>query len=707
MPVTLSFSAPPSGAVFDAGTQAPVTVDARLRDGGLFAVTIPLTSSFGTNTTRTSGVGAPLGLPTTAGRHTLSAGWMGGPDASVEIFTAACQRTCQPWEACRPTTDGGVCESLQLTLSWLSPDAGTPFNASFQARLSVTSARGPVPTSLSAIPVFGQTADFQGEGFVANLTGGPPTYAGSLPLFAQDQPKRFIAGWPDGGPIATLQVERDTTPPVVALRLVGPPGTNRDPVDPVWKKNETALVEVYVDQGLPPGATNLSVVDSGVAVASGSGCLCTSFPEPCTCWAVPLLDAAEFPLMTSWRGDSAILRATGITDRAGNVAPPSELPIAVSRHLWTQTLMGGSPFTSLAVAENGLVVVANGNDVVAVRSDGGIEWTWSTPGGYAITSGPVLSATQAFVTIFSNPTSSLRRISLATGLETATLCESTDQDRFSGPLVLARTPTGVDLPVSFRKQSFVAGAGNCPSTDVGISSAPLTLSTSTTNTGDTLIAASFPGQGNHQFTFDGVDFTSGGSFGQASAFSFFASGLVGFSTPGRPGTSSLETPLTPATRTTASAGGRPLATSATVLFIDPLLSACPYTSSGFAPACAPWSPLGFSRTPTDAALGSRAPVILDQYNGSGLIEAFSDGGVTFIPTPFDPVAMALDVARTPTGAKACSARFGRAYVLENFRLSAYLTDAKGLDQSASWARPRHDNANSGSELRPLTPWSCP
>lgn len=121
--LSLSFTSPPNGAVYDAGVTLPVEVSARLRDGGAFAVTVPLSSNAGAPATIAAGVPLNLTLPV-AGTWRFTAGWDGGPGATVSVQTLSCVASCQPWQLCAPSLDGGACQSLNLSLSWTSPDAG-------------------------------------------------------------------------------------------------------------------------------------------------------------------------------------------------------------------------------------------------------------------------------------------------------------------------------------------------------------------------------------------------------------------------------------------------------------------------------------------------------------------------------------------------------------------------------------------------------
>lgn len=704
MNVTLSFAAPPSLGVYDAGASVPVQVNARLGDGGAYVVMVPLTSSFGTNTTVTSGVASSLSIPTVAGQHRLTAGWDGGPFESVSVVGTSCVASCQPWQTCRATIDGGACDSLNLTLTWTSPDAGLPFNtASVPARLSVTRS-GPVPASLTSVPLFGPL------GPASPLSGGSGVFTGSLPMAAPEGNKTFIAGWPDGGPTASVTIERDTVAPGVVLTVLRRDDFGLPDPDPrsgaIWKKNETAIVRAVVDGGRAVTVADLNIVDSGVIIAPAPSTSCGCSSGTCSCFQVPLLSANEGLVRPSVV--AALIRAAPISDQAGNLSEPVVGEILVSRFLWSRQPPGTAP--KLALSESGLLLVnswfGNASTLQAIAPDGGTLWSWSSPSGSV--SRPVVGSSLVYVTVQeSDGTSSIKAVSLATGTLSTTLCEANVDSPFREPIALATTITGTEIPLAFRKGVIVAATGSCPSSEQFDAFAFGGIATQREGGGE--LGAYFIGStALRKLVFSGFGFEDGG-VGAANADDLWmAPGVVGWSANGASilnvaSATQLSAPFS-MVGTQASARA-PLIGSDAAWFIRASgIERCGFdTSFIFNPNCVV-SPFPFVATPQESVktvggfITGRDPGLFEANEVGGISYSYGQAGTELL----------VDVPRGPTGAKACGAALGIAYMVDTTgAVVATLVNAQGLDGTAFWPRARHDNANSSNFNRSLAPWSCP
>lgn len=687
--LSLSFVSPPNGAVYDAGITLPVEVSARLRDGGAFAVSVPLSSNASAPATIAAGVPANVTLPV-AGAWSFTAGWDGGPSASVSVQTLSCVATCQPWQLCAPSLDGGSCPSLNLSLTWTSPDAGLAFNsASVPARLSVTRSGGPVPPGLTSIPLSGPT------GALAPLTGSAGTFTGTLPMAAPEGNKTFVAGWP-GGPTASLTITRDTVPPEVVLLPLTRPASWPDPWsrDPdAWKKNETALVSVVVDGGPPVTVADLSVVDSGVTISqvAPTACGCSG----CQCFEVPLARAAEFASPRGLLRFNVLLTVRSISDSAGNQSPAVSGELPVTRFLWQQPFGG----TGLALAENGTLLVSSATELRAVDRDGGTMWTWSPiAGSLHSTRPPVVGAASVYVTVYDGSSeSSILRLSLATGAVTQTTCTSAEGVDFEPPLVLATTSIGAEVPLARRKGRILAGTATCPTADyqgsVGGAAAELDVS------GNISLYMVLSGLV-RKTSFDGLSFADAGLAGSPAEDVFLIPGSLGTRTSGtislEPNDFSASPSQVPGTNIAAVA-----ANDAVYVALGSAIRRCEYDSMRQFSSCTTFASFSaglprMMKTPTSVWTAFSA--------GAG--ESLPDGGgqeVGFTSL----IDFTIDAPRLPSGTKACGQDFGRIYLLNASSIEAWLTDSQGLDSTAPWPHSAHDPANSRNLNRSTAPWSCP
>lgn len=711
IPLTVSIVAPQDQSTYDAGTSVGVQVNALLRDGGLFAISIPVNSTFGTNTTRTSGTSAPLTLPSTAGVHRIAAGWDGGPGASVQVSTLSCIASCQPWQQCRATTDGGACDSLNLTLTWNSPDAGLAFNtATVPARLTVSRA-GPIPGSLTSVPVFGQAGTAQsGSSPLSPLTGSNGTYTGALPLFSPDAVnKTFVAGWPDGGPTATLVIERDTTPPVVTLAPVPRPLTfpDPDPGEPErWKRHETALVQVVVTGGRTALATDLFVPDAGVTFsASAANCGCAG-NLACRCFDFPLSRAPVVDIASGRPAARFAIRS--IADAVGNPSTVVESSVDVTRFFWSRTV-GSSGNTGLAVSPEGTAIITGaGRSIRAFEPDGGLLWNTTLAGGSVFFSAPTIGSTDVFVSVRSPGSSRIQKLSLATGLQSGALCEQDVPEVFRA-VTLGQGSLSGEFPFAIRDPVLVAAVGSCPENKVEAGATEVVARLSA-NQIELFSGGSI---GVHKATFDGFSLSDAGVITTNPRTLFLAGSRVGW----RGSTGVIET---------ASADGSlagPLISAPEISLVPPVVSgstmfassnafgeflACPFSNAtGVFGACAAGSsPFGATLSPIVGANG-----FILEIAGTEVRQRTTAGGVVGVPFSLyeapTPGSVALVPLRNPNGTKRCGEGVGLLYVRLSTELVAYIVDIEGLDGTAPWPMSRHDPANTGFLNRSLAPWSCP
>ncbi|MBL8922343.1 MAG: hypothetical protein JNJ54_26060 [Myxococcaceae bacterium] len=688
--LSLAFVSPPNGAVYDAGITVPVEVSARLRDGGSFAVAIPLSTNASAPATIAAGVASNVTLPV-AGTWSFTAGWDGGPSASVSVQTISCVAACQPWQFCTPSLDGGSCPSLNLSLTWTSPDAGLAFNsASVPARLSVTRSGGPVPPGLTSIPLSGPT------GPLPPLTGAAGVFTGSLPMAAPEGSKTFVAGWPAGGPTASVAIERDTVPPGVILLPLTRPASWPDPYsrDPgAWKMNETALLAVVVDAGPPVTVADLSVVDSGVTITqvAPAACGCSG----CQCFQVPLRHAAELPARSGSRS-AAFVTVRPIADSAGNQSPALTDELPVTRFLWERAFGGNG----LGLAENGTLIVQSSNEVRAVAPDGGTLWLWSAGANSLTVRPPVVGAGSVYVTDYDgSQESSIRRLSLATGSVLATTCTADYQRPFDTPLALATSSIGAEVPIGRRKDRVFAGTASCPELGLDVGTG-LSAAVELGLTGEISVymASGGPPQ---KFTFDGFSFSDAGiAQGPAAAQVFLLSGTLGT-------LSNVTLVLQPnhlggPTSFGGLGGTMAVAGNDSIHLASGVLYRCDYDATPAISGCVAYGP---SLNPSSRAIKSSSGVWVPVLGGAAEIRP--DGGVFGVPFSAQLNDFTVDVPRLPSGAKACGQDFGTVYLLGANSTEAWLIDSQGLDGTAPWPNTAHDPANSRNLSRSTAPWSCP
>jgi hypothetical protein len=327
-----------------------------------------------------------------------------------------------------------------------------------------------------------------------------------------------------------------------------------------------------------------------------------------------------------------------------------------------------------------------------------------------------------YVGVFESSTqsSSIKRISLSTGGTTGTLCEDTLNEPFIEPLVLANTAIGADLPIGYRKGSLVIATGSGCQTNTQFENGNIVRMVTRPGAAGT-VEVFFSGTSGantlRKFMFDGLEIADGGVVtGHASRGMFLDGTQVGFVSSGgvatSPASGSLINPVS---------GGSPgvnfdVAVGANSVLISNFdLQSCSYTATtGTFGTCSTPAPGFPSAGPVLGAQG-KAVVGLNSggFNPTRVLEVTTTNSQT--PVEAVPItAVLIDPIRSPTGAKVCGTGLGVGYFKAlltsgagSYFLTAILLDSEGLDGTAPWPRPKHDNANSANIGRPLTPWVCP
>jgi hypothetical protein len=569
---------------------------------------------------------------------------------------------------------------------------------------------GPIPGSLTSVPVFGQAGAAQsGSSPLSPLIGSNGTYTGALPLFAPDAVnKTFVAGWPDGGPTATLVIERDTTPPVVTLGPVPRPLTFPDP-DPAgptrWKRHETALVQVVVTGGRAALATDLFVPDAGVTLsASAADCGCAA-NAACRCFDLPLsrapiVDLGVAPLV-------ARVAVRPIADAIGNASAIVESSVGVTRFFWSRPV-STSGNLGLAVSPDGVIITTvSGGSVEAYEPDGGLRWAVRVGPTATFFSSPTVGTSDVYLSVREPGSSRIQKLSLATGADTGGLCDQPSTVPFR-EIALGQSLIGTDVPIAIRNPFITAAIGACPegkadpsATEVYARLVSGQLDLFSAGTG--LI---------HKAVFDGFSVLDGGVLTTGTGLLFLADSRVGWASPSNIETASSSGPLGPPTTSTMGEGSVvPPVVSGSTLFGTASTGqflACPYArTTGVFGTCALANPQGSTNQSyiigaqgllleiADTQVRIRTPAGVVVSSPLTLPEAPLLGTVALVPI------------RNPNGSKRCGEGVGLLYVRLSSQLVAYIVDIEGLDGTAPWPMYRHDPANSGFLDRSLAPWSCP
>lgn len=679
----------------------------------------------------TGGGGGGGGLGGGNGGGGATGGGAGGGAAG--FCEAAVEVSCQPWEECAPTVDGGRCESGGFMLRWVSPDAGAVFKVDVvSAALEVVRPDGGLVVGVG-VPVVELGGD-AGQEFT--LDAG--RYRGTLTLAPPDGEKTFVAGWPDGGgaaPWASLTILRDTTAPEVVVDVEARPAGwgDADPSAPgAWKKDEAAVVRVVVDGGRPaaPGDFITSWNGTVTQLTCDGGCI------GCQCFAVDLTDAPLAGL-----AGTVPVAVRGIVDLAGNEAAQEVRQIQVTRRKWARQFAlasSSSPLQPIAISQDGTILAAVSEAPAttprlhALAQDGGLVWTALNAG--ALTAGPTVSRTGLWVAANIAAASQLRRISLVDQMLSAGDCLSVTGE-FGAELALGFTDAGVEVPFGVRSQEIQAPVG------VACRSMPLSTYPSsvagrpalvTRNVGgaiETFIASDLASrlwkarlEGTsispvgvidlpattqpRGLFFDGAQRAGGGGGGVVSGGAMFtvraadaldAGTLASFSAPN---------------------SSAPVLASTALFFGTTTGDVVRLTYDAATGALAGGATLPSSQ---GESFQGRTPLL----GASGLLYVVGDSGQLMVVQAASMTAewggslataltsvsqLAIDVHRGAGGVKECN-KPGVLFVMtrsgSTATLHAVLVDSKGLQADAPWPKYQRDNGNTGNIDVPLAPWTCP
>ena len=390
----LTVTQPVDGATYDAGTDVAVLASLALPDGGPWptAVRIPATPTWGAPSMLPAGMAVTIPGPQAAGTGAVVVGWGGeGPaqqTRQLNFVSCVAQASCQPYQACVATVDGGRCETFPMAVSWVSPTGNGlergPVNPGFNAVVRVDADAGvmlpgTVPLVLEDGGVLGPMTLTTGVGV------RPAQYSVNVTLNGPEGTKVLVAGWADAGVSALVAAQRvffDTTAPVVSLvTRARDGGTVADSVAPEsWVKDEVAYVALTVT-GATRGAQASDVQPMGFignpVVSPGN---CGACAGSCVCVAVDLKDAP----LDGLRGTVPVTVASFV-DAVGNASAVQMASFAVTRVKWAANVsqVGGT------VARAAIALDASGNlylgtddslpgtsgRVVSLFPDGGVRWT--------------------------------------------------------------------------------------------------------------------------------------------------------------------------------------------------------------------------------------------------------------------------------------------------------------------------------------------
>lgn len=383
----LTVLAPTNGLELATGSNLALKVAMLQFDGGTWTTRIPYSVSATIGGLLIPDMDATVTPPPGPQRLALTFGWRTATDGGLFETRAVNMTDCsavsqfEPWQECVPTVDGGEVRSAGYTVSWASPMQNAAFNGNtVSAEVRIARAGGPV--SLVSVPV----SNVDGGRF--DGTGG--VFAGVLPMAAPEGLKTFVAGWPDGGPSATLTIERDTISPTVSLAAMSrPSATIADPfATGSWVKDEVAYVSLTVQGAVrPPAVSDVVGMGFNANADAGTGNCGTCVAPDCICVAV---DLANAPL-AGLRGDAGFSVPAGtFIDRAGNQSAEATTQMGVTRLKWLRLLARptGSLFVAAPVldTQGNLYVGASNNtdnlgSVVSLHPlDGGIRWQNSSLG---------------------------------------------------------------------------------------------------------------------------------------------------------------------------------------------------------------------------------------------------------------------------------------------------------------------------------------
>jgi hypothetical protein len=300
---------------------------------------------------------------------------------------------------------------------------------------------------------------------------------------ADDGARGLYAGW-DGGPYITGTFKVTATPPTIALVPETAPARAPNQTDgdgnPRWKKSEVAPVKVTSNRDLLAAPVPADFSNASVATSTR----CTSCAAPrCYCFEVDLApEAFTQAAPGTLYGAVQVSLNKPLVDALGNSGNAAQAAVDITRFKWSQvvaTLSASSP-TAIALSSSGLVLagasVGVTSALTALSPDGGIAWQKSYS-SEAITAGPLIGTTGAFVAVNNGTQGQLRRLSLADGTTfTPDRCLAANLT-YQGDMALA-SPGAGEFPVAVASDGTITGATNtahCTSTSLGSTSATSTL----------------------------------------------------------------------------------------------------------------------------------------------------------------------------------------------------------------------------------------
>lgn len=726
----VELTAPADGDVYPASTTVTVAARFVLPDAGLWPSTlaIPVQASWGAQTTLVSGVAGALAGLADAGSGVVTIGWDGGPFERRTVSFSACVAevavACEAWQECAPTAAGGSCVSQGLVVEWVSPDAGTATNQPSIFGALRVSKPDAGPVNLTTVPLLG----------VAPFVGSSGQYTGSLPITAPDGEKRFVAGWPDGGPSATLLIERDTVAPSVTVVVQNRTGPEPDPVQPsAWRKDEKALIWVTVDGGRPAVPSDVRPAPGGLVTSE----VCAGCTGLCRCFGI---DSSSIPL-NGLRGPVG-LQVLPIEDLAGNATPLRDAGFDLTRFRWSRSVSLALISTEVfapALSPSGIVVLAVnsrafGLPVVHAFDPAGNR-VWSAVADESVMSPVVVANDSVWVSVSAGPNGRFLELSISDG--------GTESNRCLGlgaysALALVRLDGGTEFPVG-AGSALALGSVACP---LGVLNVPaatavsLAIRQQNSSSADVFAGAGFDLK---RARTSGQTWLDMGTRSEATlnnyrgAFMDYGGnvGLAGGSPPFGAATYlvSASDHLDGGTKTDQPSMVSPPVASADAVYgvaASGLLMRIPFGARGLADAGTEGGPglatveqqlvLGgaghlFTAGTVSSMAGTSKNIRIGQVRTADLATEWSAELASGQMTTSQVPSPALDVYRLPNGTKDCTRTLGVLYIAtalgSTATLYSILVDSNGLDPTAPWPKFQRDNANRANISLPTDAWTCP
>jgi hypothetical protein len=648
---------------------------------------------------------------------------------------------CQPWEEC--VVDGGaVCLPADISVQWVNPSPA-------DVRIFRNGNQDVFPVASLPVTPVGQVS--------TAFTFAGSIWHGELMLpsgAANDGDWVFVAGWPDGGPSATLTIYRDTTKPDVLLTVYDRDGGTLDPG--YWKKDEAALVRIDVsDDAVPVTAADLILGwDAGVSNVS-----CTTDAGHGSCFAIGLATAPLFAV----RGQLPIA-VRSIQDQAGNFSVQTDAGfIKVTRLKWRDSIALASssiPLAPLAVSRAGSLIATAGNGATSTRivvtrfdPDAG-KLTYSYDAAVEqtqLTAGPMLDDSNIWFAVQDDGVASViggetvfYGLPIASMAGVSKVCSQTAGLGATPPPIRGQLALGglsdAGYPIGVRNGVIQLGSGSgcwTSSLPSPFDSSASQLLVSRWNDADsrveTFVAqeaagrlwkssldpdssvnglmgfASLPaGTQPRGLFFIGSEVVGGGGVANNGKFVLaHANGVLDggvFSTVDAANAG----PLVIGNGFYIFAAYDSLATPTGRLLRGELDGG--FVISGPSVANNTGASDVQSKTPI---LGAGGLVYVQGKNGIA-VHATADLNEQWrwddvVTTEFAEAT--LDVYRDALGGKRCDIPLGVLYVMRRQgnqgQVTAILVDSQGLDSSAEWPKFQRDNANTGNVSRTTAPWTCP